>query len=190
MTSMLIETEDTPNPATLKFLPGRSVTGDSRPVDFGDADAAVGRSALAESLFDLPDVRRVFLGSDFVSITKADGVSWGDVKPVVLTALTEFFATGRSVLAGHQDTVEHDIAPEDKEVVAQIRELLDTRVRPAVAGDGGDIAFRGYKDGIVYLTMQGACSGCPSSRATLKHGVENMLRHHVPEVVAVEQVED
>ncbi|GBQ99148.1 NifU family protein [Gluconobacter cerinus] len=187
---MFIETEDTPNPATLKFLPGRPVTNDTRTVDFGEASAAEGRSELAEALFALPDVKRVFLGSDFVSITKAQDVSWGDLKPVVLSALTTFFESGKPVLAGDDEALKYDVAPEDADVVTRIRDLLDTRVRPAVAGDGGDIAFRGYRDGIVYLTMQGACSGCPSSRATLKHGVENMLRHYVPEVQSVEQVED
>ncbi|WP_040508687.1 NifU family protein [Gluconobacter morbifer] len=187
---MFIETEDTPNPATLKFLPGRAVTGDFRPVDFGDANSASGRSELAETLFGLEDVRRVFLGSDFVSITKSDGISWGDLKPVVLGTLTTFFENGRPVLSGDAEVLDHDVAAEDREVVSRILDLLDTRVRPAVAGDGGDIAFRGYKEGVVYLAMQGACSGCPSSRATLKHGVENMLRHYVPEVVSVEQVED
>ncbi len=190
MTTMFIETEDTPNPATLKFLPGRSVTGDARPVDFGDADVAAGRSELASALFDQPNVRRVFLGGDFVSVTKSDDISWGDLKPVVLGTITTFFESGRPVLSGTQAAPEHDVSPEDAEVVSRIQDLLDTRVRPAVAGDGGDIAFRGYKDGVVYLAMQGACSGCPSSRATLKHGVENMLRHYVPEVVSVEQVED
>ncbi|MCW2265630.1 Fe-S cluster biogenesis protein NfuA [Gluconobacter cerinus] len=190
MMTMFIETEDTPNPATLKFLPGRPVTNDTRTVDFGEASAAEGRSELAEALFALPDVKRVFLGSDFVSITKAQDVSWGDLKPVVLSALTTFFESGKPVLAGDDEALKYDIAPEDADVVTRIRDLLDTRVRPAVAGDGGDIAFRGYRDGIVYLTMQGACSGCPSSRATLKHGVENMLRHYVPEVQSVEQVED
>ncbi len=153
---MFIETEDTPNPATLKFLPGRAVMGDSGTIDFIDADAVIGRSVLADALFALPGVSRVFLGHDFVSVTKADSADWSELRPIILSALVDHFAAG---------------------------------VRPAVAGDGGDIVFRGYKDGIVRLTMQGACSGCPSSRATLKHGVENMLRHYVPEVVGVEQVE-
>lgn len=186
---MFIETEDTPNPATLKFLPGRTVTGDAPPVDFADADAVSGRSELASALFGQPGVRRVFLGSDFVSVTKSDDIAWGDLKPVVLGTITTFFASGRPVLSGAQDAADHDISPEDADVVSRIRDLLDTRVRPAVAGDGGDIAFRGYRDGVVFLAMQGACSGCPSSRATLKHGVENMLRHYVPEVQSVEQVE-
>lgn len=192
---MFIETEDTPNPETLKFLPGRPVMDDNTTVDFGDAASAEGRSELAMGLFALENVRRVFLGHDFVSITKVPDALWEDLKPLVLTVLTDFFASGQPVVS--QDHGAHNAADvmgavteQDSEVVQRIRDLLDERVRPAVASDGGDIAFRGYRDGIVYLTMQGACSGCPSSRATLKHGVENMLRHYVPEVSAVEQVED
>lgn len=187
---MLIETEDTPNPATLKFLPGRDVTGDQGPVDFATLEAAEGRSPLAEALFALPEVRRVFLGSDFVSITKADDESWPELRPLILSVLTDFFTSGKTPLTHHDGAPHIQISPEDEEVVSRVRELLDTRVRPAVAGDGGDIAFRGYQKGIVYLAMQGACSGCPSSRATLRHGVENMLRHYVPEVEAVEAVEE
>ncbi|GBQ07550.1 NifU family protein [Saccharibacter floricola] len=187
---MLIETEDTPNPATLKFLPGRDVTGAQEPVDFAHADAAKGVSPLAEMLFALPEVQRVFLGEDFVSVTKVEDQSWPEVRPLVLTVLTEFFASGKEALTRPDVEPSIQIAPEDEEVVSRVRELLDTRVRPAVAGDGGDIAFRGYRDGIVYLAMQGACSGCPSSRATLRHGVENMLRHYVPEVEGVEAVEE
>ncbi|QDH17073.1 NifU family protein [Swingsia samuiensis] len=187
---MFIETEDTPNPETLKFIPGRPVTGDARTADFGEMSAAAGRSELAEALFGLPDVKRVFLGEDFVSITKSSDVTWHALKPVVLGALTTFFESGRPALSVEVPVQKDEVSPEDTEVVERIRELLDTRVRPAVAGDGGDIAFKGYKDGVVYLMMQGACSGCPSSKATLKHGVENMLRHYVPEVQSVEQVED
>ncbi|GAN67631.1 NifU family protein [Acetobacter orleanensis] len=186
---MFIETEDTPNPATLKFLPGRTVMGDAGTADFIDADAVQGRSPLAEALFALPGVSRVFMGYDFVSVTKSDQEDWAELRPLVLTALMDHFVSGAPVVAEGVGITEEAIAPEDMEIVTQIKELLDTRVRPAVAGDGGDIVFRGYKDGIVRLTMQGACSGCPSSRATLKHGVENMLRHYVPEVVSVEQVE-
>ena len=186
---MFIETEGTPNPATLKFLPGREVMG-SGTADFASAEAAV-RSPLATALFALPGVARVFLGSDFVTVTKSDAIAWSALKPQVLGAVMEHFLTGRPMLEGEAEHAEHaeDVLPEDEEIVAQIRELLDTRVRPAVAGDGGDIVFRGYRDGVVKLHMQGSCSGCPSSRATLKHGIENMLRHYVPEVVAVEQVE-
>ncbi|MBB2204004.1 NifU family protein [Gluconacetobacter takamatsuzukensis] len=186
---MFIETEDTPNPATLKFLPGRTVMPGRSTADFVSADAVLGRSALAEILFDQSGVARVFLGGDFVAVTKDETVEWSALKPQILSVLVDFFVSGRPVV--DEDTVveEELIAPEDEEIVRQIKELLDTRVRPAVAGDGGDIVFRGYRDGVVRLTMQGACSGCPSSRATLKHGVENMLRHYVPEVVSVEQVD-
>jgi Fe-S cluster biogenesis protein NfuA len=187
---MFIETEGTPNPATLKFLPGRDVLG-ARTADFA-SPAAAGASPLATALFAIPGVARVFLGGDFVTVTKTAATDWSSLKPQVLAALMEHFLAGRPALdeldADDADLVE-PIAPEDAEIVSQIRELLDTRVRPAVAGDGGDIVFRGYREGVVKLHMQGACSGCPSSRATLKHGIENMLRHYVPEVVAVEQVD-
>ncbi|MBV9736267.1 MAG: NifU family protein [Acidisphaera sp.] len=185
---MFIETEGTPNPATLKFLPGRQVMGAST-ADFATPEAA-GRSPLAASLFDLPGVARVFLGGDFVTVTKTDRIDWQALKPQVLGAIMEHFVAGRPVVEGAAEAApDEDVAPEDEEIAAQIKELLDTRVRPAVAGDGGDIVFRGYRGGVVKLHMQGACSGCPSSRATLKHGIENMLRHYVPEVVAVEQVD-
>jgi NFU1 iron-sulfur cluster scaffold homolog, mitochondrial len=185
---MFIETEDTPNPATLKFLPGRYVM-EASTADFA-SPASAERSPLARALFDLPGVARVFLGGDFITVTKAGDIDWQALKPQVLAAIMEHFVAGRPVIEGaaavEQD---EDVAPEDQEIVEQIKELLDTRVRPAVASDGGDIVFRGYRDGIVKLHMQGSCSGCPSSRATLKHGIENMLRHYVPEVVGVEQVE-
>jgi Fe-S cluster biogenesis protein NfuA len=184
---MFIETEGTPNPATLKFLPGREVMGFST-ADFVSPTTAE-RSPLATVLFALPGVSRVFLGGDFITVTKNDEIAWQSLKPQVLGAIMEHFVAGRPVIEGAADDWEEDVDPADHEVVAQIKDLLEERVRPAVAGDGGDIVFRGYRDGIVRLSMQGACSGCPSSRATLKHGVENMLRHFVPEVVAVEQVE-
>jgi NFU1 iron-sulfur cluster scaffold homolog, mitochondrial len=185
---MFIETEGTPNPATLKFLPGREVLGHST-ADFASAEAAE-RSPLAASLFLLPGVARAFLGADFITVTKTEDASWQALKPKVLGAIMEHFLSGRPVLEGGADAMaEDEIAPEDEEIVSQIKELLDTRVRPAVAGDGGDIIFRGYREGIVRLYLQGACSGCPSSRATLKHGIENMLRHYIPEVTSVEQVE-
>jgi Fe-S cluster biogenesis protein NfuA len=185
---MFIETEATPNPATLKFLPGREVLGPRGTADFTDpADAA--RSPLAERLFRIEGVARVFLGADFVTVTKAEGPEWTMLRPQILGAIMEHFLSGAPVLLDDAEAEAEDVDPADAEIVAQIKELLDTRVRPAVAGDGGDIVFRGFRDGIVKLRMQGACSGCPSSRATLKHGVETMLRHYVPEVVAVEQVE-
>jgi Fe-S cluster biogenesis protein NfuA len=185
---MFIETEGTPNPATLKFLPGRDVMG-AGTADFANADGAA-RSPLAGALFALPGVARVFLGGDFITVTKTEAITWQALKPQVLGAVMEHFVAGRPIIEGADDAaLDEDVAPEDEEIVAQIKELLDTRVRPAVASDGGDIVFRGYREGIVRLHMQGACSGCPSSRATLKHGIENMLKHYVPEVIAVEQVE-
>lgn len=186
--TMFIETEGTPNPATLKFLPGRAVLGDAT-ADFPSGEAAA-RSPLAQGLFALPGVARVFLGGDFVTVTKAEDASWQALKPQVLGAIVEHFTSGRPVLEGDAAVLDEDeVAPEDEEIVAAIKELIDTRVRPAVAGDGGDIIFRGYRAGVVRLYLQGSCSGCPSSRATLKHGIENMLRHYIPEIRAVEQVD-
>jgi Fe-S cluster biogenesis protein NfuA len=185
---MFIETEATPNPATLKFLPGRAVLGEGS-ADFASPDAAQ-HSPLALALFDLPGVTRVFLGSDFITVSKSGDIDWQALRPQALGAIMDHFVAGLPVIeGGSAAALEEEIAPEDAEIVAQIKELLDTRVRPAVAGDGGDIVFRGYREGVVRLHMQGSCSGCPSSRATLKHGIENMLRHYVPEVVGVEQVE-
>lgn len=186
---MFIETEGTPNPATLKFLPGRDVMSQGT-ADFASQEAAE-RSPLATAIFSLPGVSRVFFGHDFITVTKSEAEDWAELKPQVLGTLMEHFVSGRPVVSATETVAfAEDIAPEDQEIVDQIKELLDTRVRPAVAGDGGDIVFHGYRDGVVKLHMQGACSGCPSSRATLKHGIENMLRHYVPEVVAVEQVEE
>ena len=185
---MFIETEGTPNPATLKFLPGRDVMGVAT-ADFASSVSAV-RSPLATDLFALPGVARVFLGGDFVTVTKNDELSWQALKPQVLGVIMDHFVAGRPVIDGEEaDFDEEEVDPADREVVDQIKELLDTRVRPAVAGDGGDIVFRGFRAGVVRLHMQGSCSGCPSSSATLKHGIENMLKHYIPEVVGVEQVE-
>jgi Fe-S cluster biogenesis protein NfuA len=187
---MFIETEGTPNPATLKFLPGRDVMGGQGTADFTAPAEAEGRSPLAARIFSVGEVARVFLGNDFVTVTKTESAEWSLLRPRVLGAIMEHYLTGLPAMEGLDEAAEEeDFSPEDEEVVAQIKELLDTRVRPAVAGDGGDIVFRGFREGVVRLRMQGACSGCPSSRATLKHGVETMLRHYVPEVVRVEQVE-
>ena len=180
---MFIETETTPNPATLKFLPGRAVM-EQGTANFADADAAT-RSPLALRLFGLDGVTQVFFGADFVTVSKADETSWSELKPAVLGALVEHFTAGEPLLTG---AAEPSAAEEDDEVVAQIKELLETRVRPAVAADGGDIIFEAFTDGIVYLQMHGSCSGCPSSTATLKAGIENMLRHYIPEVVEVRAV--
>ena len=184
---MFIQTESTPNPATLMFLPGRLVAG-STPVDFPSSDTAA-RSPLAQTLFDIDGVRQVFLGADFVSVTKDDR-DWMQLKPVVLGALMEHFVSGQPVFAQGGEAGEEDefFAPEHAETVDEIKDLIETRVRPAVASDGGDIRFRGFKDGTVFLSMKGACAGCPSSTATLKHGIENLLKHFVPGVEAVEQI--
>jgi len=182
---MFIETEGTPNPATLKFLPGREVLA-GRTADFADADAAL-ISPLADALFGLPGVARVFLGSDFVTVTKSGEEDWQALKPQVLGVIMEHFNAGRPVMSALAAAEIEDVQPEDAEIVEQIKTLLDERVRPAVAGDGGDIIFRGFRDGVVSLKMQGSCSGCPSSTATLKHGIENLLKHYIPEVQSVTQ---
>ena len=183
---MFIETEGTPNPATLKFLPGQAVMG-AGTADFATAKSAH-RSPLATAIFALDGVARVFLGGDFITVTKSEAPGWASLRPQVLGVIMEHFVAGHPVISGEDEALLEDVSEADAEVVAQIKELLDTRVRPAVASDGGDIVFRGYRDGVVSLHMQGACSGCPSSSATLKHGIENMLRHYVPEVTRVEQV--
>ena len=186
---MFIQTEATPNPATLKFLPGRVVMPDGT-FDARDA-AGAARSPLAERLFAVPGVAGVFFGYDFVTVTKSDG-EWQHLKPAVLGAIMEHFMSGAPILA--QDAVAEDDEGEeffdadDAPTVATIKELIETRVRPAVAGDGGDITFRGFKDGVVYLAMKGSCSGCPSSTATLKHGIQNLLRHFLPDVREVQAI--
>ncbi|MGY6703267.1 NifU family protein [Roseinatronobacter sp.] len=183
---MFIQTESTPNPATLKFLPGQDVLGMGT-ADFPSADTA-SSSPLASRLFGVGGVTGVFLGSDFVTVTKADDVDWQHIKPEVLGAIMEHFQSGAAVMEGDAGTghVAHD-GP-DAEIVNQIKELLDTRVRPAVAQDGGDITFHGFERGVVYLHMKGACAGCPSSTLTLKMGIENLLRHYIPEVTEVRPV--
>jgi Fe-S cluster biogenesis protein NfuA len=183
---MFIQTEDTPNPATLKFLPGRDVLGTGT-ADFTDATDAAARSPLAERLFQVEGVKRVFLAGDFVTVTKDDSRDWYVMKPGILGAIMEHFATGKPVLT-QVKADDNQVNEDDDEIVAQIKELLDAKVRPAVAQDGGDITFHGFENGIVYLAMKGACAGCPSSTATLKSGIENMLRYYIPEVVEVQQI--
>jgi Fe-S cluster biogenesis protein NfuA len=183
---MFIQTEATPNPATLKFIPGKPVLVEGT-ADFTDRDEALA-SPLASRLFDIKGVRSVFLGSDFISVTRGD-VEWQHLKPMVLGAIMEHYVSGAPVVAeaaNDAESIAYD--PKDQAVVDTIKELLETRVRPAVAQDGGDITFSGFRDGIVYLNMRGACSGCPSSTATLRHGVENLLRHFCPEVQEVQAV--
>ena len=179
---MFIQTEQTPNPATLKFLPGCAVM-ESGTANFTDPRSA-SRSPLAERLFALPEVTGVFLAADFITITKNGDSDWPQLKPAVLAAIMEHFTAGRPVILAEagEDANPAEGGEEDDEIVTQIKELLETRVRPAVAMDGGDIIFQDFEDGVVYLHMQGSCSGCPSSTATLKAGIENMLRHYIPEV--------
>ncbi|MBI4184032.1 MAG: NifU family protein [Proteobacteria bacterium] len=184
---MFIQTEPTPNPATLKFLPGRAVMGRGS-VDFRSPEEAAA-SPLAQALFAIEGVTGVFLGADFITVAKGDEADWQVLKPEILGAIMDHFTSGRPAVTAAAGTGESQAAEDDDDIVSQIKELLDTRVRPAVAQDGGDIIFRGFRDGVVFLHMQGACSGCPSSTATLRHGIENMLRHYVPEVVAVEPVD-
>jgi Fe-S cluster biogenesis protein NfuA len=190
---MLIQTETTPNPSTLKFLPGEPVMqGGTR--DFASPEEAEA-SPLAEAIFSTGDVEGVFFGSDFISVTAGPGVDWRHLKPQVLGVLLDHFSSGAplfrpgsasGIAVPLEDATDDD--PADAEIVAQIRELIDTRVRPAVAQDGGDIVYRGFRGGRVYLAMQGACSGCPSSTMTLKNGIESLLKHYVPEVETVEAV--
>jgi Fe-S cluster biogenesis protein NfuA len=189
---MFIQTEATPNPATLKFIPGRTVL-DGGTMEFANREAAV-RSPLAERLFDVSGVTSVFYGADFVTVTKADG-EWQHLKPAILGAIMEHYMSGAPLLADGSagsdeaaDEQDEFFNEADAETVATIKDLIETRVRPAVANDGGDITFRGFKDGIVYLNMKGSCAGCPSSTATLQHGIQNLLKHFVPDVVEVRPV--
>jgi Fe-S cluster biogenesis protein NfuA len=191
---MLIRTEQTPNPATRKFLPGQSVM-DAGTRDFADADAA-SASPLARALFDSGMVEGVFFGRDFVSVTAGPGVSWTDHEPLVIETLLDHFVSGAPLfaagsaagihIADEPPSIEED--PADAEIIDQIKDLIETRVRPAVAQDGGDIVYKGYRDGHLYLSMHGACSGCPSSTVTLKNGIESLIRHYVPEVESVEAI--
>ena len=188
---MFIETELTPNPATIKFLPGETVMP-SGTRDFPNEESAAA-SPLASALFDLGDVSGVFFGRDFVSVTAGEGVDWSQLKPQVVALLLDHFITGSPLFAGPDASAiavppaDDDLPddPADAEIIDQIKELIEVRVRPAVANDGGEIVYRGFRDGVVFLTMQGACAGCPSSSATLKNGIESLLKHYVPEVLEV-----
>jgi Fe-S cluster biogenesis protein NfuA len=189
---MFIETEATPNPATLKFLPGRQVMPAGTREFTSPEDAAA--SPLAEALFDLGDVTGVFFGTGFVSVTAAPGVKWASLRPQVVSILLDHFVSEAPLFAGGtaggfsvpaEEDEDYGDDPADADIVAQIKDLIESRVRPAVANDGGDIVYRGFREGVVYLSMQGACSGCPSSSATLKHGIESLLKHYVPEVSEV-----
>jgi len=189
---MFIQTEDTPNPATLKFLPGKDVTGEGNPPRDIERGGDVSAAPLAEMLFMIPDVTRVFFGSDYISVTKSENAQWKHLKPAVLGAIMDFYVAGGVPLLeqlANTEVDEHVYEGETLEIVEQIKELIDLRVRPAVAQDGGDIVFKHFddEDGSVYLEMRGACAGCPSSTMTLKSGIENLLKHYVPEVTRVEQ---
>jgi Fe-S cluster biogenesis protein NfuA len=193
MPAMLIRTEQTPNPATRKFLPGQTVM-DAGTRDFAD-EAAAQASPLAAALFTSGMVEGVFFGRDFISVTSAPGVSWGDLEPLVLETLLDHFVSGAPLFAAGSaadihvtDESAFEDNAEDADIIDQIKELIETRVRPAVAQDGGDIVYKGYRDGHLYLSMHGACSGCPSSTVTLKRGIESLIRHYVPEVESVEAV--
>jgi Fe-S cluster biogenesis protein NfuA len=187
---MFIQTEETPNPATMKFLPGREVLGETKAGGtleiISIEDAA--QSPLAQSLFGIEGVRSVFLGKDFITVTKGEGKNWPALKPPVLTAIMEHFTSGKPILASDASSSPPKGAENEDAVVTKIRDLLDHKIRPAVAQDGGDIVFQRFEDGIVYLTLKGACSGCPSAGLTLKAGVESLLRHYIPEVLEVRQV--
>jgi Fe-S cluster biogenesis protein NfuA len=185
---MFIQTEATPNPATLKFLPGQAVL-ETGTADFPTSEGAEA-SPLVTRIFKVPGVSGVFLGNDFVTVTKADETEWDHIKPAILGAIMEHFQSGQPVMTteGGGASGHADHSGEDAEIVGQIKDLLDTRVRPAVAQDGGDITFHGFERGVVYLHMQGACAGCPSSTITLKMGIENLLRHYIPEVTEVRPI--
>ena len=189
---MFIQTEATPNPASMKFLPGRTVL-EQGTLDIRDAESAT-KSPLAAKLFAIPNVAGVFFGQDFIAVTKSDG-DWNHLKPAILGAVMEHYLSGEPLVRADSDlaasaggSADEFFDEKDAPTVATIKELIETRVRPAVAGDGGDITFKGYRDGVVFLNMRGACAGCPSSTATLKNGIENLLRHFVPDVIEVRPV--
>ena len=183
---MFIQTEATPNPNTLKFIPGEPVMNDGT-ADFTDSESATA-SPLAGAVFAIGGIKRIFFGSDFISVTRDEaGDSWPVLKPQILAAIMDHYVSGAALMTGEVPADETETG-EDSPVVAQIKELLDTRIRPSVANDGGDIIFRGFEDGVVYLRLQGSCAGCPSSTATLKHGIENLLKYYVPEVLSVQSV--
>lgn len=184
---MFIQTENTPNPATLKFIPENVQIAGDNPVDFKNKDQAKGKSILASQLFLVGGVKSVFLGKDFITITKENDVDWQDIKTEILSSIMDFCLSGKAAIS---ESKAEESGEEDSEVVKQIKELIEIKVRPAVAMDGGDIIYRGFENGIVKLELKGSCSGCPSSTITLKNGIENMLKHYIPEVEGVEEVRD
>lgn len=184
---MFIQTENTPNPATLKFIPENVEIAGDNPVDFKNKDQAKGKSILASQLFLINGVKSIFLGKDFITVTKEGDVEWQDIKTEILSSIMDFFLSGKAAI---NESKEEESGEEDSDVVKQIKELIEIKVRPAVAMDGGDIIYRGFENGIVKLELKGSCSGCPSSTITLKNGIENMLKHYIPEVEGVEEVRD
>lgn len=184
---MFIQTENTPNPATLKFIPENTQIAGATPTEFKNKDATKGKSVLADLLFLIDGIESVFLGKDFVTITKSSNKEWQDIKTEILSTIMDFCLSGKPALTLE---VKQESDEEESEVVKQIKELIEIKVRPAVAMDGGDIIYRGFENGIVMLELKGSCSGCPSSTVTLKNGIENMLKHYIPEVEGVEEVSD
>jgi Fe-S cluster biogenesis protein NfuA len=185
---MFIQTESTPNPSSLKFIPDGAVVAGSHATEYKNQAQAAGNSLLAEQLFSVPGVESVFLGSDFITINKSDNKEWHEIKTEILALIMDFFVSGKPVINEKQSSANSE--NEDSDVVKQIKELIEVKVRPAVAMDGGDIIYRGFEDGIVLLQLKGSCSGCPSSIITLKNGIENMLKHYIPEVIGVESIAD
>ena len=184
---MFIQTELTPNPKTVKFIPGKEVSP-IKSINFSSIDDAAS-SPLAKRLFLIDGVDSIFLGSDFISITKSENIDWQELKPLILSQVMQHYMSGESIIEEVKEDLPIELSEEDKEIATQIEDLLETRVRPSVASHGGDIVFHNYSEGIVELEMRGACSGCPSSMATLKMGVENMLKHYIPEIMEVREVE-
>ncbi len=185
---MFIQTENTPNPATVKFIPGQAVAPKDS-VNFSNKEQAV-LSPLALELFKINGVKAVYFGADFISVTKSESKNWDNLKTEILTTIMDHYISGKPIILENNDIKQHVTTESDNEIVKQIKEIIETRVRPAVAQDGGDIIFHGFEDGVVKLEMHGACSGCPSSSVTLKNGIENMLKHYIPEVESVEAIEN
>ncbi|MSP33978.1 MAG: NifU family protein [Rickettsiales bacterium] len=186
---MFIQTEETPNPASLKFIPDGIMVMENDTANFKSKEQAV-KSPLAEELFKIDGVSSIFFGSDFITVTKSDEVEWKKIKTEILATIMDFFVAGKTVMRDASATTASTVDENDSEIVKQIKELIEIKVRPAVAMDGGDIIFRGFENGVVMLELKGSCSGCPSSTITLKNGIENMLKHYIPEVVSVEQISD
>jgi len=186
---MFIQTEDTPNPNSIKFIPDGIIVIDNGTANFKNKEEAL-KSPLADELFKISGVGAVFFGHDFITITKDDAIEWGAIKTEILATIMDFFVAGKKVMQSSINSQESNVDENDSEIVKQIKELIEIKVRPAVAMDGGDIIYRGFEEGVVYLELKGSCSGCPSSTITLKNGIENMLKHYIPEVVSVEQISE